>query len=139
MTRYTRGVNTKSRKSGRRRYERDPVGIRAGRPEAGDLEALKPADAGLHRGRAPTLEHVDAEVVVIPVPAHEPHHATGLRHQLHAHGFIKGLRAVQVGDVEVHVTQHRAARELFLRRVRDSQQPLEIQAVSYTHLTLPTI
>jgi hypothetical protein len=29
----------------------------------------------------------------------------------------------------VHVTQHRAARELFLRRVRDSQQPLEIEVV----------
>ena len=110
-----------------RRRDGDPVGIGARRFEAPDLEALQSSDAGADRRGVATFEQVDAEVVVVSVPAHEPHHVTRLRHQLHAHGLVESLRAVEVCDVEVHVAQHRPAREFLLRLVRDSQQPFEVQ------------
>src|SRR5258708_12839819 len=67
--------------------------------------------------------------MVVSVPAHESHHAPGLRHQLHPHRFVKSLRAVEIRDVEVYVTEHSAAREFLVRLARHSQEPLEIKMI----------
>src|SRR5258708_21904544 len=42
---------------------------------------------------------------------------------------MEGLRAVKVGEVEVHVPEGSVAGELLLGLVRNSQQPFEIQVV----------
>src|SRR5579864_2383173 len=97
--------------------DQDPVRVRARRIEAPHLEVLQPAYAGLDSRGAAALEHVYAQVVVIAVPAHEPHDVPRLGHQLHAHRLVERLAAVEVRDVEVHVAEQSTSRKLLLRLV----------------------
>ena len=64
---------------------------------------------------------------MVAVPAHEAHDAAGLGHQLHPERFVEGLASVEVADVQVHVTEHSAGRELGLRRRGDPQQTFEVE------------
>src|SRR5713226_3701751 len=74
-----------------------------------DAKALESPHVRFDGAGATTLEHVDAEVVVIAVPAHEPHHMSSLGHQVHAHRLVKRLAPVEVADVEMHMAEDGAA------------------------------
>src|SRR2546430_6384514 len=99
----------------RRWRQQDSVGIGLLRLEAADLKTPQPADLRRHGRGAAALQQVDPEVVVVALPAHEAYDPACLGHELHAERFVEGLARIEVADVQVHVAEHSAGRELGLR------------------------
>jgi len=84
------GARRRRQESGRRR---DSYTVRVGELAVDPLhiEAMKAPDLGLDRRRSLAFEKVDAEVMVISVPAEKAHHAARFGHQLHTHRLVKSL------------------------------------------------
>src|SRR5579864_2736442 len=102
----TRGASTRWRRSVG--SDDDPVGVGPRRVDPPDLKRVYASHVRLHSRRATTLEEIDPQVMVITVPAHEPHDVPGLCHQVHPHRLVEGLAGIEVCDVEVHVPHERA-------------------------------
>src|ERR1700674_961331 len=125
----TPGACTRWRGSRRRGNDLDSVGVGPRVVDPTNFETPNAGDVRLDGSRAATLEQIDAEMVVVSVPAEEPHYVARLCGKLHAHRLVESLASIQVTDVEMHVTEHRRVRKLLLWFGCDSQQPLEIEVL----------